>query len=299
VHLRITVVLEQQGKREIGFAAGGGRAMYDIVAGEFYWKAMADKALRQAAVNLEAIPCPAGEMTVVLGAGWPGILLHEAVGHGLEGDFNRKKTSVFSDRIGQQVAATGVTIIDDGTLADKRGSLRIDDEGTPTQSTVLIENGILQSYMQDKKNARLMGQRSTGNGRRQDYRYVPLPRMTNTFMLAGQEPPGEIIASVPYGIYAVQFTGGEVDITSGRFVFSASEAYLIEDGKITFPVKGATLIGDGATTLTHIRAIGNDMALDSGIGVCGKAGQSIPVGVGQPTLRIDHMTVGGTTHGRQ
>ncbi|MEO6076829.1 MAG: metallopeptidase TldD-related protein, partial [Dokdonella sp.] len=254
----------------------------------------AREAVRQALLNLEAVDAPAGSMTVVLGPGWPGVLLHEAIGHGLEGDFNRKGTSAFSGCIGQRIAAKGVTIVDDGTLAGRRGSLSIDDEGSATNCTTLIEDGILKGYMQDKMNARLMGGASTGNGRRESFAHLPMPRMTNTYMLAGERDPGEIIASVKNGLYAVNFGGGQVDITSGKFVFSASEAYLIEDGKVTRPVKGATLIGSGPEVLNRVSMIGNDLQLDAGVGVCGKEGQSLPVGVGQPTLRIDAMTVGGT-----
>ncbi|MBV5274717.1 MAG: metalloprotease TldD, partial [Lamprocystis purpurea] len=255
----------------------------------------AREAVRLALTNLEAEPAPAGSMTVVLGPGWPGVLLHEAIGHGLEGDFNRKGTSAFAGRVGERVAAPGVTVVDDGTLAGRRGSLNMDDEGTPSQNTVLIEDGILRGYMQDKLNARLMGVRSTGNGRRESYAHLPMPRMTNTYMLAGTRDPQEIIASVDKGLYAVNFGGGQVDITSGKFVFSTSEAYLIEGGKIGRPVKGATLIGNGPDVLTRVSMIGNDLALDAGVGTCGKEGQSVPVGVGQPTMRIDSLTVGGTT----
>jgi TldD protein len=256
--------------------------------------AFADEAVRQALVNLDAVDAPAGSMTVVLGPGWPGVLLHEAIGHGLEGDFNRKGSSAFAGRIGQRVAAPGVTVVDDGTLPGRRGSLSIDDEGTPTECTTLIEDGILKGYMQDKLNARLMGMQPTGNGRRESFAQLPMPRMTNTYMLAGQHDPQEILRSVKRGLYAVNFGGGQVDITSGKFTFSASEAYLIEDGKVTRPVKGATLIGSGPDVLTRVSMIGNDLALDEGVGVCGKDGQSVPVGVGQPTLRVDGMTVGGT-----
>ncbi len=289
----ITVILEEHGKREQGSAGGGGRFDYgyfsDVVLAEY-----ARLAVHQAAVNLAARPAPAGEMTVVLGNGWPGILLHEAIGHGLEGDFNRKGSSAFSGRIGQRVAAKGVTVIDDGSIPDRRGSLSIDDEGNPTQRTVLIEDGILVAYLQDTLNARLMGVAPTGNGRRESYAHVPLPRMTNTTMQAGDKDPREIIASVKKGLYAVNFGGGQVDITSGKFVFSAAEAYLIENGKIGAPVKGATLIGNGPDVLKRVSMIGNDLALDPGVGTCGKEGQSVPVGVGQPTVRIDGLTVGGT-----
>jgi len=253
-----------------------------------------DEAIRQALVNLESVPAPAGEMPVVLGPGWPGILLHEAIGHGLEGDFNRKKTSAFSGLMGKRVASPGVTVIDDGTINDRRGSLSVDDEGTPTQRTVLIEDGILTGYMQDRMNARLMGEASSGNGRRQSYAHAPMPRMTNTYMLAGQNDPDEIIRSVDKGLYAVNFGGGQVDITSGKFVFSCTEAYMIENGKVGAPVKGATLIGNGPDCLTKVSMIGNDMELDPGIGTCGKDGQGVPVGVGQPTLKLDDLTVGGT-----
>ncbi|MDI6746722.1 MAG: metalloprotease TldD [Rhodocyclaceae bacterium] len=289
----VTVILEENGKREQGSAGGGGRFDYgyfdDTVLAEY-----ARLAVHQAAINLAARPAPAGEMTVVLGNGWPGILLHEAIGHGLEGDFNRKGSSAFSGRLGQRVAAKGVTVVDDGTLPNRRGSLSVDDEGNPTQRTVLIEDGILVQYMQDAMNARLMKVAPTGNGRRESYACMPLPRMTNTTMLAGDKDPQEIIASVKKGLYAANFGGGQVDITSGKFVFSAAEAYLIENGKITQPVKGATLIGNGPDVLTRVSMIGNDLALDPGVGTCGKEGQSVPVGVGQPTVRIDGLTVGGT-----
>ncbi len=289
----ITVILEENGRREQGSAGGGGRFDYgyftDAVLADY-----AQQAVHQASVNLAAKPAPAGEMTVVLGSGWPGILLHEAIGHGLEGDFNRKGSSAFSGRIGERVAAKGVTVVDDGTLPDRRGSLSIDDEGNPTQRTVLIDDGILVGYLQDTLNARLMGVATTGNGRRESFAHVPLPRMTNTTMQAGNKDPQEIIASVKKGLYAVNFGGGQVDITSGKFVFSTAEAYLIENGRITQPVKGATLIGNGPDVLTRVAMIGNDLALDPGVGTCGKEGQSVPVGVGQPTVRIDGMTVGGT-----
>ncbi len=294
VRLNISVVVEKNGRMETGSYGTGGRVCYDHFLDTAFWQEKSDEAVRQALVNLESIPTPAGQMPVVLGPGWPGILLHEAVGHGLEGDFNRKKSSAFSGLIGQQVASKGVTVIDDGTIADRRGSLNIDDEGTPTNKTVLIEDGILKGYMQDRMNARLMGVNPTGNGRRESYAYQPMPRMTNTYMLAGQHDPQEMIASVKNGIYAVNFGGGQVDITSGKFVFSMSEAYLIENGKVTTPVKGATLIGNGPDALTKISMIGNDMQLDPGIGTCGKAGQGVPVGVGQPTLLIEGLTVGGT-----
>jgi len=293
VRLSVQVIAEADGRREQGSAGGGGRFDYayftDAMLSEY-----ADKAVHQALINLQARPAPAGSMTVVLGPGWPGVLLHEAVGHGLEGDFNRKGTSAFSGRIGERVAAPGITVVDDGTLARRRGSLSVDDEGNPTQSTVLIEDGVLKGYLQDSLNARLMGVPTTGNGRRESFAHAPMPRMTNTYMLAGDKDPQEIIASVKRGLYAVNFGGGQVDIVSGKFVFSASEAYLIEDGKVSAPVKGATLIGNGPDALTRVSMIGNDMALDSGVGTCGKEGQSVPVGVGQPTLRIDGLTVGGT-----
>jgi TldD protein len=294
VRLNVQVIAEQGGRREQGHSGGGGRYGYRELIENGRAHAFADEAVRQALVNLEAVDAPAGSMTVVLGPGWPGVLLHEAIGHGLEGDFNRKGSSAFTGRIGQRVAAEGVTIVDDGTLPGRRGSLSIDDEGTPTECTTLIENGILKGYMQDKLNARLMGVKSTGNGRRESFAQLPMPRMTNTYMLAGNREPEEIIRSVKRGLYAVNFGGGQVDITNGKFVFSASEAYLIEDGKITRPVKGATLVGSGPEVLTRVSMIGNDLALDEGVGVCGKDGQSVPVGVGQPTLRVDGMTVGGT-----
>ncbi|MDA8328194.1 MAG: metalloprotease TldD [Betaproteobacteria bacterium] len=293
VRLSLQVIAEQNGQREQGSAGGGGRFSYDYFSDQMLHH-YAELAVHQALTNLTADPAPAGNMTVVLGAGWPGILLHEAIGHGLEGDFNRKGSSAFSNRIGEKVAATGVTVVDDGTLANRRGSLNVDDEGNPTQCTTLIENGILKGYMQDSLNARLMGVGITGNARRESYAHIPMPRMTNTYMLNGQHDPQEIIASVKNGLYAVNFGGGQVDITSGKFVFSTAEAYLIEDGKITRPVKGATLIGNGPDVLTRVSMIGNDMALDPGVGTCGKEGQSVPVGVGQPTLRIDGLTVGGT-----
>ncbi|HJU39894.1 MAG TPA: metalloprotease TldD, partial [Tahibacter sp.] len=294
VRFNVQVIAEQNGRREQGHAGGGGRYDYAELLAEGRAHAWAREAVRLALVNLDAVDAPAGSMTVVLGPGWPGVLLHEAIGHGLEGDFNRKGTSAFSGRMGERVAAPGVTVVDDGTLSNRRGSLSIDDEGVPTERTVLIEDGILKGYMQDKLNARLMGQRPTGNGRRESFAHLPMPRMTNTYMLAGAHDPGEIVASVKRGLYAVNFGGGQVDITNGKFVFSASEAYLIEDGKVTRPVKGATLIGSGPDVLTRVSMIGNDLALDEGVGVCGKDGQSVPVGVGQPTLRIDAMTVGGT-----
>jgi TldD protein len=294
VRIGVSVVVEENGRQESGSYGGGGRGGYETYLDPRYWKDGVDEALRQALVNLAAVPAPAGEMTVVLGAGWPGILLHEAVGHGLEGDFNRKKTSAFAGLLGERVAAPGVTVVDDGTIAGRRGSLTIDDEGTPTSRTVLIEDGILKGYMQDRQNARLMGVAPTGNGRRQSYANSVMPRMTNTYMLGGDKTPEEIIASVPKGIYAVNFGGGQVDITSGKFVFSCTEAYLIENGKVGAPIKGATLIGNGPVAMTHVTMIGNDMKLDTGVGTCGKNGQSVPVGVGQPTLRMEGLTVGGT-----
>jgi TldD protein len=293
VRLSLQVIAEQNGRREQGSGGGGGRFDYGYFTDEILEK-YARQAVHQAMVNLDARPAPAGTMTVVLGSGWPGILLHEAIGHGLEGDFNRKGSSAFSGRIGERVAAPGVTVIDDGTIPLRRGSLNVDDEGNPTQRTVLIEDGILTGYMQDMMNARLMGMPVTGNARRESYAHLTMPRMTNTLMLAGDKNPHEIIASVKNGLYAVNFGGGQVDITSGKFVFSAAEAYMIEDGKITYPVKGATLIGNGPEVLTRVSMIGNDMEMDSGVGTCGKEGQSVPVGVGQPTLRIDGLTVGGT-----
>ncbi|QUN05569.1 metalloprotease TldD [Shewanella yunxiaonensis] len=299
VRFNCSVILEENGRRERGGSGGGGRHDYQalMVAGDDGLPvcfAFAREAVRQAQVNLNAVDAPAGEMPVVLGPGWPGVLLHEAVGHGLEGDFNRKGSSAFSGRIGQQVASPLVTVVDDGTMANRRGSLTIDDEGTPTHRTVLIENGILKGYMQDKLNARLMGQQPTGNGRRESYANLPMPRMTNTYMLAGESDPAEIIRSVEKGIYAPNFGGGQVDITSGKFVFSASEAYLIEKGEITHAIKGATLIGNGPEAMGQISMVGNDLSLDKGVGVCGKDGQSVPVGVGQPTLKLDRLTVGGT-----
>jgi TldD protein len=293
VRLSLTVIAEQQGRREVGSSGGGGRYGLAYFTDDMVQQYV-DQAVHAALVNLEAQPAPAGEMTVVLGNGWPGILLHEAVGHGLEGDFNRKGSSIFAGRVGQRVAAKGVTVLDDGTLADRRGSLNIDDEGCISQRTVLIEDGILRGYIQDATNARLMKTTPTGNGRRESYAHLPMPRMTNTYMLAGNKDPKEIVASIDRGLYAVNFGGGQVDITSGKFVFSASEAYWVEKGKIQYPVKGATLIGNGPDALTRISMIGNDLALDSGVGTCGKDGQSVPVGVGQPTLRIDGLTVGGT-----
>ena len=294
VRLNVAVVVGEGDRMEQGSSGAGGRLEYQRFIDPTNWRAQVDEALRQALVNLGAVPAPAGEMTVVLGPGWPGVMLHEAVGHGLEGDFNRKKTSAFAGLIGQRVASPGVTVIDDGTIPDRRGSLTVDDEGTPSQRNVLIEDGILKGYMQDRMNARLMGLKPTGNGRRQSYGHAPMPRMTNTYMLAGDKDPQEIIRSVKKGLYAVYFGGGQVDITSGKFVFSAAEAYLIEDGKVGPAVKGATLIGNGPQALTKVSMIGNDVRLDNGIGTCGKDGQSVPVGVGQPTLRMDQLTVGGT-----
>jgi len=294
VVMRVQVIAVQGGRRETASQGTGGRIAYAKLEDPSTWKALVDEAVRIATTNLDAVPCPAGTMDVVLGPGWPGILLHEAVGHGLEGDFNRKKTSAFADRLGQRVAAPGVTVVDDGTIPGRRGSLNVDDEGTPTQRTVLIEDGILVGYMQDRLNARLMGMPPTGNGRRESYHHLPMPRMTNTFMLAGQDDPADVLRSVKNGLYAVSFAGGQVDITSGKFVFSANEAYRIEDGRIGAPVKGATLIGNGPDALTRVSRIGNDMKLDPGIGTCGKDGQGVPVGVGMPTIRIDGLTVGGT-----
>ncbi|CAK0746249.1 metalloprotease subunit TldD [Azospirillaceae bacterium] len=294
VRLNVSVVVAQGDRMEHGSHGGGGRVLYDLYLQPETWRAFADEALRQALVNLDSVPAPAGEMTVVLGPGWPGVMLHEAVGHGLEGDFNRKKISAFSNLLGTQVAARGVTVVDDGTLEHRRGSLSVDDEGTPTQCTTLIENGVLVGYMQDRMNARLMNMAPTGNGRRQGYAHPPLPRMTNTIMRSGNYAQEDIIASVKNGLYAVNFGGGQVDITSGKFVFSASEAYLIENGRIGPAVKGASLVGNGPDVLTRVSMIGNDCALDPGVGVCGKDGQGVAVGVGQPTLRIDGVTVGGT-----
>jgi TldD protein len=293
VRLSVTVIAEQNGRREVGSGGGGGRfglAYFDdaIITG------YVNDAVHAALTNLEARPAPAGVMTVVLGPGWPGVLLHEAIGHGLEGDFNRKGSSAFSGMIGKRVAAKGVTVLDDGTISDRRGSLNVDDEGCPSQRNVLIEDGILKGYIQDAMNARLMGVKPTGNGRRESYAHIPMPRMTNTYMLGGDKTPEEIVASMKKGLYATNFGGGQVDITSGKFVFSASEAYWVENGKIQYPVKGATLVGNGPDALTRVSMIGNDMALDPGVGTCGKEGQSVPVGVGQPTLRIDGLTVGGT-----
>ena len=295
VRINVSVVVEQDGRMESGSHGRGGRLDFETFVKPDAWKAQVDEALRQALVNLEAIPAPAGEMAVVLGPGWPGVLLHEAVGHGLEGDFNRKKTSAFAGLLGERVAAPGVTVVDNGTLPDRRGSLTVDDEGTPTADTVLIEDGILKGYMQDRMNARLMGVESTGNGRRQSYAHNPMVRMTNTYMLAGERDPKEILESVEDGIYAVNFGGGQVDITNGKFVFSCTEAYKVEKGKVGAPIKGATLIGNGADALTKVSMIGNDLELDDGVGTCGKNGQGVPVGVGQPTLRLDGLTVGGTS----
>jgi TldD protein len=296
VRLNVQVIAADAGgtRREIGYQGTGGRFDLERLLDPAAWKPLVEEAVRQAGVNLEAVPCPAGTMDVVLGPGWPGVLLHEAVGHGLDGDFNRKKTSAFSDRVGERVASGGVTVVDDGTIPERRGSINCDDEGTPTQRTVLIEDGILRGYLQDRLNARLMGVAPTGNGRRESYAHLPMPRMTNTFMLAGEEDPADIVRSVERGLYAVSFGGGQVDITSGKFVFAANEAYRIEDGRIGAPVKGATLIGNGPDVLTRVTRIGNDLALDQGVGTCGKDGQSVPVGVGMPTLRIDDLTVGGT-----
>jgi TldD protein len=294
VRLNIGVVVEQGGRRESGSFGSGGRHGLDRLIADGAWKSGAEEALRQALVNLDSRPAPAGEMDVVLGPGWPGILLHEAIGHGLEGDFNRKKTSAFAELMGTRIAAPGVTVVDDGTLPDRRGSITVDDEGTPSQRNVLIEDGVLTGFLWDRQNARLAGEKSSGNGRRQSYAHAPMPRMTNTIMLAGQHAPEEMIRSVKNGLYAVNFGGGQVDITSGKFVFSAAEAYRIEDGRVGAPVKGATLIGNGPDALTRIAMIGNDMALDPGIGTCGKNGQGVPVGVGQPSLKIHGLTVGGT-----
>ncbi len=293
VRLSLTVIAEQNGRREMGSSGGGGRFGLDYFDDALIAQYV-DEAVQAALTNLESRPAPAGQMTVVLGPGWPGVLLHEAVGHGLEGDFNRKGSSAFSGRIGQRVAAKGVTVLDDGTIADRRGSLNVDDEGCPSQRNVLIEDGILKGYIQDSLNARLMGVAPTGNGRRESYAHIPMPRMTNTYMLGGDKDPAEIVASIKKGLYATNFGGGQVDITSGKFVFSASEAYWVENGKIQYPVKGATIVGSGPESLKHITMIGNDLRLDSGVGTCGKEGQSVPVGVGQPTLRLEGLTVGGT-----
>src|SRR5687767_13047135 len=294
VRLGVQIVAKDGDRRETGYHGLGGRYLYGRMFEPAEWNRAIEIALAQALVNLESVAAPAGEMPVVMGSGWAGVLLHEAIGHGLEGDFNRKGTSAFSGRIGERVASPGVTVVDDGTLRERRGSLNVDDEGHPTQYNVLIENGVLRGYLQDSLNARLMKVKPTGNGRRESYAHIPMPRMTNTYMLAGDKDPQEIIASVKNGLYAVNFGGGQVDITNGKFVFSASEAFMIEDGKVTYPVKGATLIGNGPDALTRVAMIGNDMALDTGVGTCGKEGQSVPVGVGQPTLRIDALTVGGT-----
>ena len=294
VRMNIWIAVEQNGRMESGGTGAGGRVMLDRWLTPKSWQSQVDEALRIALLNLESVPTPAGEMEVVLGAGWPGVMLHEAVGHGLEGDFNRKGTSIFSGCVGQQVASKGVTVIDDGTIADRRGSITVDDEGTPSRRNILIEDGVLKGYMQDRQNARLMGVDVTGNGRRESYAHAPMPRMTNTYMENGEADPQEIVASMKKGIYAVNFGGGQVDITSGKFVFSAAEAYLVENGKIGAPVKGATLIGNGPDAMSKITMIGNDTKLDSGIGTCGKAGQSVPVGVGQPTVKMGGVTVGGT-----
>ena len=294
VRLSVSIVAEQNGRRETGSFGIGGRYLYDRLFDDATAERAVNEALAQALVNLESIDAPAGEMTVLVGAGWPGVLLHEAVGHGLEGDFNRKGMSAFSGRIGERVAAPGVTVVDDGSIVDRRGSLSIDDEGTPTQENILIEDGILKMYMQDRLNARLMGVPATGNGRRESFAHAPMPRMTNTFMRGGNDDPAELMSRVKKGIFAKSFGGGQVDIVSGKFVFSCTEAYLIENGKLGAPIKGATLIGDGPTVLTKVSGIGNDMALDEGIGICGKGGQSVPAGVGQPTLLVDGLTVGGT-----
>ncbi len=294
VRLNVSVIMEENGRRETGSFGMGGRYLYDGLFVEAAWRRAIDEAVAQAEVNLRSVAAPAGEMQVLLGPGWCGVLLHEAVGHGLEGDFNRKGTSAFSGRIGSQVAAPGVTVVDDGSIADRRGSLSIDDEGTPTRENVLIEDGILKAYMQDRLNARLMGVEATGNGRRESYAHAPMPRMTNTFMRGGSDDPAELLSRVRNGIYAKSFGGGQVDIVSGKFVFSCTEAYRVENGRMGDPIKGATLIGDGPTALTRVTGIGNDMALDEGIGVCGKGGQSVPAGVGQPTVLLDRLTVGGT-----
>ena len=294
VRLNVSIVAQANGRRETGSFGFGGRYLYDDLFDEGRWMRAVDEAVRQAMVNLESVEAPAGETSVLLGPGWPGILLHEAVGHGLEGDFNRKGTSAFAGRIGERVAAPGVTVIDDGSMTDRRGSLSIDDEGTPTRETVLIEDGILRGYMQDRLNARLMGVEATGNGRRQSYQHAPMPRMTNTFMRGGSDDPADLLSRMDDGIYATSFGGGQVDIVSGKFVFACTEAYKVEKGKVVAPIKGATLIGDGPTVLTKVRGIGNDMALDEGVGMCGKGGQSVPAGVGQPTLLVDGITVGGT-----
>jgi TldD protein len=294
VRMQVAVVVGDGDRQESGSHGVGGRKSFGEFVAEENWQGVAKEALRQALVNLEAVPAPAGTFDIVLGSGWPGVMLHEAVGHGLEGDFNRKKTSAFSGLMGQQVASKGVTVVDDGTIAERRGSLTIDDEGTPTNRNVLIEDGVLVGYMQDRQNARLMGMKATGNGRREGYAHQPMPRMTNTFMTAGEMTPEEIIASVKHGVYAVSFGGGQVDITSGKFVFGCTEAYMIEDGKVTQPIKGAMLIGNGPDAMHRVSMIGNDLKLDTGVGMCGKAGQGVPVGVGQPHLRMNQMTLGGT-----
>ncbi len=294
VRLNVSIVVERDGRRESGYFGMGGRYLYERLFDPASWNRAIDEALAQALVNLESIPAPAGEFPVLLGPGWTGVLLHEAIGHGLEGDFNRKGTSAFSGRIGERVAAPGVTVIDDGSIPDRRGSLSIDDEGTPTQENVLIEDGILKGYLQDRLNARLMGVPATGNGRRESFAHAPMPRMTNTFMKGGEADPAEMLAGMKSGIFAKSFGGGQVDITSGKFVFSCTEAYLVENGRLGAPIKGATIIGDGPSVLTRVKAIGNDFALDEGVGICGKGGQSVPAGVGQPTLLVDGMTVGGT-----
>ena len=293
VRINVSITVERDGRRESGSAGAGGREPYEAFIAPDRWKALADEALRIALVNLDAVPAPSGEMDVVLGPGWPGVLLHEAVGHGLEGDFNRKGTSAFSGMIGERVAAPGVTVVDDGTIENRRGSINVDDEGTPSQRTVLIEDGILKGYLQDRMNARLSGVAPTGNGRRESYACRPMPRMTNTFMTAGEHDPADILRSLKRGVYAVNFGGGQVDITSGKFVFQCTEAYLVEDGTIKAPIKGATLIGDGPSALTRVKMVGNDLKLDEGVGTCGKGGQSVPVGVGQPTLYITGLTIGG------
>jgi len=294
VRLNVSIIMEENGRRETGTFGMGGRYLYDSLFEEAQWRRAIDEAIAQAEVNLRSVAAPAGEMTVLLGHGWPGVLLHEAIGHGLEGDFNRKGTSAFTGKIGQRVAAPGVTVVDDGSIMDRRGSLSIDDEGTPTQENILIEDGILKGYMQDRLNARLMGVPATGNGRRESYAHAPMPRMTNTFMRGGNDDPAELLSRVKSGIYAKSFGGGQVDIVSGKFVFSCTEAYRIENGRLGDPIKGATIIGDGPTALTRVIGIGNDMALDEGIGMCGKGGQSVPAGVGQPTLLLEGLTVGGT-----
>ncbi len=294
VRLNVSIVVEQNGRRETGSYGTGGRYLYDRLFEAPTWNRAIDEALAQALINLDSVDAPAGEMTVLLGPGWPGIILHEAIGHGLEGDFNRKGTSAFSGRIGERVGSPGVTVVDDGSIMDRRGSLSIDDEGTPTQENVLIEDGILKGYIHDRLNARLMGVEPTGNGRRESYAHAPMPRMTNTFMRGGNDDPSALLAGMKKGIFAKSFGGGQVDIVSGKFVFSCTEAYQIENGKLGAPIKGATLIGDGPSVLTKVSGIGNDFALDEGIGMCGKAGQSVPAGVGQPTLLVDGLTVGGT-----